>query len=132
MFDEDAVEKDVGRFVVAALGAGELGLGGHQPPLDGGREYGSAVALQIALDPLKKRDGLVQPTEVRLNDGDDPTLLFRWRQSDPKVRQLVEVHAGPIAGVQVRREVHEVARQETALEETRRYANSWRERYELS
>src|SRR3989304_1375530 len=76
---EASLQEDDGRPVVAALGTRELGFGGHESTLNGGLEHGSAVAFQIALDPLKKRDGLVQAAEVRF-DGSHHALLLRARR----------------------------------------------------
>ena len=72
---EDALEKQLGWLVAAALGPGEFGFGGDQPSLDGSPEDGGTVAFQVALDPLEKRNSLVQAAEVRFDGGNDPTLL---------------------------------------------------------
>jgi hypothetical protein len=74
-FGEDALEEDRGGLVAAALGAGQLGLGRHQPPFDGGLEHRGAIALQVALHPLQRRHGVVEPGEVGLDGFDDAVLL---------------------------------------------------------
>ena len=72
---EDALQEHRGGLVVAALGAGQLGLGRHQPPLDGGLEHRGPIPLQVPLHPLQRRHGVVEPGEVALDGLDDAVLL---------------------------------------------------------
>ena len=56
-FRLDALQEDVGGFVVAALGAGKVRLGGDQPAFAGVLEDAGPVPFQIGLDPLQRGNG---------------------------------------------------------------------------
>ncbi len=66
-FGEDALEEDGGGLVVAALGAGQLRLRRNQPALDSRLQHRGPIPLQVALHPLQRRHGVIEPSEVGLD-----------------------------------------------------------------
>ena len=72
---QDALQQNTGRFVVAALGPGQLRLGGDQASLAGGLEDAGPAAFQVGLRPLQRFDRGIQPGKLLLNLGNNAALL---------------------------------------------------------
>jgi hypothetical protein len=88
---QDALQQPVGRLVLAALGARQLSLGGHQPPLAGRLQYGCSIALQFPLNPLQPRDRRIKPRELLLDRLDDAALLICGSKRDRERTELGQI-----------------------------------------
>ena len=72
---QDSGEEHVGGLVVAAFLSGQLGLRGHEPPFNRRLQHRGTVALQVPLNALQGRHGVVEAGEVGVDGLDDASLL---------------------------------------------------------
>ena len=72
---EDALQQDAGGLILAALGAGQLCLGGDQAALAGVIQDAGPVALQVGPGAAQRRHRCIQPRELSLDFGHNPPLL---------------------------------------------------------